>query len=153
MTQSNIVEKSRVDTHTLEARDHSFSCVTVSAIHVRLILSPTVWVANEFTPGSCMYNVVRDHEMKHVNKDRIVADRQVGRFRAALAEVSRNRGYFGPGSPPSVMASVQQLEEQIRQTINLQMEDFKAEQSRAQQEVDTAAEYSRIAHACPGQGG
>ncbi len=126
-------------------------CIQVQSVEMKIILRPQVWVANEFPPGSCMYNAVKEHENKHVNVDRITTDRHLPQFRAALTEVSQNQGVFGPASYIEVNQELNQFVQEVLNVAGDETDRMQAEDNRAQRMVDTLQEYRRVAAECPAQ--
>jgi hypothetical protein len=118
-----------------------------------VVLAPTVWVANEFPLGTCMYQAVRDHEMKHVNADRTVTNQHLSRIRAALTEVAMGRGFFGPLPPDQLKTASAAFVDQLSGVLQRESQAFYSDEIKAQQAIDTMQEYQRLSHLCPKQMG
>ena len=151
LTSPSIRVERSYEGRTLKAGDGSFACAYINTVHVKMTVSFSVWVANEFPPGSCMFNAVREHEMKHVETEKNVANSQINAIRAAVESMSQGRGVVGPVSPAQLDTLVQQFQDQLSQTMEVQMQNYKVAESLAQQQVDTAQEYLRVSQACPGE--
>jgi hypothetical protein len=151
LTQSNIRIEENVQNHTITAADGSYGCLYIDSIAVKVILAPVVWVADEFPQGSCMYGAVKDHEMKHVNADRVVTDRHLDKIRAALYAVSQGRVFFGPGRPDDVKAQFEAFMASVKDAMKTQTDDFYADEQKAQHAIDTMQEYHRISALCAQQ--
>ena len=151
LTQSNIHIKRQIDTHGFKRQDGSSACLFIDKISLNVELAPTVWVANEFPMGTCMYKVVREHEMRHVNADRTVTNQHLARIRAALTEVAMGRGFFGPASPDQIKAAADAFVAQVDAVLHRETEAYYADEAKAQQAIDTLQEYERLSHVCPKQ--
>ncbi len=130
---------------------NGLNCLSVQSIKFQIVLTPQVWVANDYPPGTCMFNAVHDHEMKHVNVDRIVTDRHLPQIRAALSRFSQGRGFFGPGSRDQIKGEFDQFVQQLDDVLKDQIDAMSQEDTRAQQAVDTLQEYQRISNLCSQQ--
>ncbi len=147
LTQSNIKIGYKIPNHGFVSGTNA--CYYIDSINVTITLDPVVWVANEFPANSCMYEVVRGHEMKHVNADRLVADKHVTQLRATLAQLSHGEAFFGPGKPDQVKADVAKFAEEIGAAIKSESASFFADEQAAQHAIDTLEEYQRVMKACP----
>jgi hypothetical protein len=153
LTQSNISIEPDVENHILVNSTQNSSCAYIEKVRLNVVLAPVVWVANNFPEGSCMYNAVRDHELKHVHADQTVLTQHIGRIRAALTDVTEGRAFFGPGTPDAVKASVATFFDQLKSTLARETQSFAEDDMKAQRAIDTMQEYQRISHLCPKQTG
>jgi hypothetical protein len=153
LTQSNIKIDPEIASRGFELPDHSLGCVYIDKIALQVVLAPTVWVANEFPLGTCMYQAVRDHELRHVNADKIVTNQHLARIRAALTEVAIGRGFFGPLPPDQLKAATAAFISQLEGVLQRETEAFYSDEVKAQQAIDTMQEYQRLSHLCPKQMG
>lgn len=107
----------------------------------------TVYVAKEFSKGSCAYNEIYQHELRHVktHQDHLVS------IEKELAETLNRR--FATGSPwrssvgQTRLALERELNERWIPYITREMERVES----AQALIDTPEEYARVADACNGE--
>jgi hypothetical protein len=151
LTQSNIKIVPDITSRFFALSDNSEACLYVDKISLQVMLAPTVWVANEFPLGTCMYQAVHDHEMRHVNADRIVTNQHLARIRAALTEVAMGRGFFGPLPPDQLKAATTAFMDQLEAVLQRETQAFYDDEMKAQQAIDTMQEYQRLSHLCPKQ--
>ena len=137
--------------YTVEKFPNGLTCIYVDKIVLQVTSTPTVWVANDFPQGSCMYNAVREHEMKHVHAEQSVLTTHIGRLKTALENVSRYRTVFGPGSEADVRARYDAYQQQVNTVVNDEFTVYRYDEGKAQQAIDTLQEYQRISHLCPEQ--
>jgi hypothetical protein len=150
LTQSSTTFEQKVNS-MIERYPDGLTCIYIDKIQLQVTSEPTVWVANDFPPGTCMYNAVKEHEMKHVHAEQTVLATHIGRMKAALEEVGRNRTVFGPSTENDVDARYNQFLEQINATVQNEFDVFKLDEARAQQAIDTIQEYRRISNLCAAQ--
>jgi hypothetical protein len=150
LTESDTKFAQKVD-YTVEEFDDGLVCYYVDKIVLTVTSSPTVWVSNDFPPGSCMYEAVRGHEMKHVHTEEQVLTTHIGRLKDALVNVSRFRTVFGPNRPAEIRSRFDAYVTQVNTVVNDEFTVYNYDEGKAQQAIDTMAEYQRIAHLCPQQ--
>jgi hypothetical protein len=150
LTQGMFTYKSKIPAKVITG-SNGISCIIVESVQFDIILTPQVWVANDYPPGSCMYNAVHEHEMKHVNVDRTVTDHHLPQIRADLTKFSQQRGFFGPGSSAQVKEEYDTFVTQLGGVIKSEIASMSEEDSKLQQQVDTIQEYQRVSNLCAAQ--
>lgn len=107
----------------------------------------TVYVAKEFAKGSCAYNEIYQHELRHVKAHQ----EHLVRIEQELADTLRQR--FATGAP--WRTSVGQTRLTLEQELNDRWIPYiRREMQRvesAQALIDTPEEYARVANACQGE--
>ena len=107
----------------------------------------TIYVAKEFSKGSCAYNEIYQHELRHVKtyQDHLVS------IEKELTETLNRR--FATGSPwrstvgQTRLTLERELNERWIPYITREMERVES----AQALIDTPEEYARVAAACNGE--
>ncbi len=124
------------------------SCVWVDTISVDITLSPTIFIARDYPQGTCMFNAIREHELKHLAVDQRLMDRYVRDVQTALATEMQRQSITGPF--PSSQESVMQKQMQARvvAVMDTTMARLNADRRRQQQDVDSLAEYQRVNAMC-----
>jgi hypothetical protein len=128
--------------------DNKAGCIFIDKIAVHVVLSPLVWVANEFPNGSCMYQAVRGHEMKHVNADRIVTTERLTHLRMVLGQLARGEGVIGPMPPDQMHAAADAFIIKLKATLQQEASAFFDAERTAQHNIDTLQEYQRVQNLC-----
>lgn len=125
-------------------------CVYLSSVDVNVHIDPTIYIANEYPPGSCMHNSVLNHERKHVREDQLIVNKYASQIGQALAKVvDSQKGAFGPyetARMPFVQKNIQNSITKVIRSFNDQMN---LERQRRQQAIDSIEEYESIGKECP----
>lgn len=105
----------------------------------------TVYVAREFASSTCSYNVVRDHELKHVDAARNFLSRFAEKAAAHLSGYFRQMGVVHA-----------RTEEEARRTIEVNYENLNKYLQNAGNElltntVDSPEETKRVVSSCDGE--
>lgn len=107
----------------------------------------TVYVAHEFPVGSCAYNEIYNHELRHVKtyQDRVVA------MEKEVAETLNRR--FATGGP--WRGPVGQTRDRLEQELNERWIPYVKREidavKAAQAQIDSPEEYARIENSCEGE--
>lgn len=124
------------------------NCFWYRTVTLTLKLNPTIYVAEEIPKGTCYYNAIIAHEMKHVEVDRgLVRDYQNILY-DAIENYVQSAGPIDH-SPLGDEKTAQKkltkdLEKQVQQ-IHARMRQDRIERQAA---IDTLGEYNRVADEC-----
>jgi hypothetical protein len=135
-----------LDGPMLQDRASCYECVAPQ-IKVELTYAPVrIYVGNEFPPGTCGYEVILAHEMRHMQTYMDHLPRVEKIVRDALAKRFEAKPLYAPaGTARSALAH----------EINSGWMPFiKAEMSKVellQNQIDSPAEYARLSKACSGE--
>jgi hypothetical protein len=94
-------------------------------------------IGREVPEGSCTYEVVREHERRHVQVYEHVLDRAPAQLKAALEQAEAAAEDTGPDQPT-------RLQNAAAAWLRSQTAAMKA----AHDAIDTAEEYARVSHEC-----
>jgi len=108
----------------------------------------TVYVANEIPQGTCGFDEVMGHEMKHIAVNRQLLDEYAPRISAELAAYLKQNGVFREVDGDYAVAV---LHEKLQSIIRNIVTDMTTENQARQHDVDTPAEYRRVSMSCNGQ--
>ncbi|MFC0253989.1 hypothetical protein [Massilia consociata] len=116
-------------------------------IEVRLTYPPiVVYISREFRPGSCAYEEVLAHEMRHLNTYLDHLPRAEARVRAALAQRFENKPLY---------ARIGQAQSLLQREIDRGwMPYIKSEMAKVealQADIDSPQEYARLGKVCGGE--
>lgn len=101
-----------------------------------------IYVASEFAPGSCRYEVVLSHEREHARIDDVMFTDLDGWLAAPLRQVLAEPGALR-GTPQELNARLRARFEQARVAFN-------DARRQSQLSIDTPQEYARASRACGG---
>lgn len=125
------------------------TCLFVRTIDVKLHIDPTIYIAKEYKRGTCMYDSVMEHEMKHINVDRQIVNKYTYIIIKALDNTFKKIGYVhGPVNQADQKALETQIGGIAIGVVQKFNDNMNAERDRLQQKVDTVAEYARVDAQC-----
>ncbi len=124
-------------------------CPYFQSIGLDMMYRTIISIPSEFEPGSCAYNVIREHEMRHHTTNAAIVRKMVDRLKKDLplivADIEGSSSYI-----PRQQANIRWLSMQTDLTAAIKIyleESMKAEMLRQNREVDSAAEYQRASAA------
>ena len=142
------VQTSEVPGNTAETIN--MKCVRYDAVQVRLILKPTIFIAKDYDEKSCWYKETYEHEMSHVDMDRVVMEKYKGRLQdgLALAFSGPQDGVQGPVKKSGVKDLKKKMGNELVNMTNSLLSDMVRERMEQQQGVDSVANYAYIMDQC-----
>ncbi len=116
------------------------NCVWPDKVDVRIEYSEMkVFVANDFAPGSCPYNVTMEHEQEHVRINRETLKRHVPFIRTTLEYFIKSefpKKFRGYGDP--TQAAVKEIQSILRMAVTNMTED----RDHLHAQLDSPTSYS-----------
>lgn len=147
LTRGNATVKFNVQTSSITERLGRWECSSPQ-ITVSFGYSPmTVYVASEFPAGSCAYNEIYKHELRHVN----AYQTHLSSIERDITETLNSRFATGTFSRGPVGQARTTLEKELHERW---MPYIKREIGRvesAQALIDTPEEYTRVSESCNGE--
>lgn len=142
------VQTSEVPGNTAETIN--MKCVRYDAVQVRLTLKPTIFIAKDYDENSCWYKETYEHEMSHVDMDRVVMEKYKGRLQdgLALAFSGPQDGVQGPVKKSGVKDLKKKMGNDLVNMTNSLLSDMVRERMEQQQGVDSVANYAYIMDQC-----
>lgn len=126
-------------------------CMYASKVDVKITLDPKIYIAREYAPGSCEYNAVLGHEMKHFKTDRDLVNKYTNIIVKAVNNTLIKVGYsHGPYDVSQLPALQKQIGGIIESVIQQFSQNMNKERRVLQAQVDSLAEYQRVDALCPG---
>ncbi len=126
------------------------SCVGFDRVDVVLTVNPVIYMASEFRRQECQYKAFLEHELKHVEADRVILNDYAARIREGLLFAFSGNADVMIGPIPSSL--VPDARTALRDRIQGSIENLlrMAGQGRIdrQKDIDTYYEYARLSHAC-----
>lgn len=127
----------------------SQACLYITKITVTITLDPKIYIAKEYAPGTCHYNAVLQHEMKHFRVDRDVVNKYSNVILQELDRTLKRLGYKqGPFPAEKTAAYQQSLGKLISSTVTDLSNIMNQERQKNQTAVDTVEEYRRVDGVC-----
>ena len=147
LTRGNAVAQFATRTPTTIDRSGRWECASPQ-LSLTIGFSPlTVYVAKEFPEGSCAYQEIYQHELRHVK----TYQTHLGTIEKDVADtLNRRFATDAPwrGQPGETRARLQkELDERWLPYIQRELAKADAEQAL----IDTAEEYERVANSCNGE--
>jgi hypothetical protein len=107
------------------------------------LLAQQVWIGREFAPGSCSFDQIMAHEMRHVDANRVHARQVAEAFQGRLREAFAHAPVLGD---PTILEAriVHILEAHWMPQLKAALEADDPHQSA----IDTEAEFERLSNAC-----
>jgi len=124
------------------------SCLWVRDIKINININPTIFIASEYKKGSCMYNAVMQHELKHIQVDRDIANKYQDQLRSMASSVAQKIGIVGPKSTLESKLTHKKIVQYIETHMAMVNDKMYAERRALQQNVDTLEEYERVQAQC-----
>lgn len=125
-------------------------CVSVEKITLRITLKPSIWLAKDYHSDSCRLNAVYEHELKHVEIDRMLEPL----FREKLTD-ALNFLYSVPYDYARDAVDEKNKQDikwafftEARTALEPIIALLQHERLDMQQDVDTPEEYQRLSAAC-----
>lgn len=117
------------------------------SIEVELVLNDfRVTVAREFAPGTCAYQAIREHELRHVAVNRAVLPRAAEAIRREIQSEYGGRLYFG--DPDRIAAD---LEAALTRHWLPRVQSLIELGLQAHEQIDTRQEQERMSRVCNGE--
>lgn len=146
-TYATLVAQFDVTTHYMALPTQPSTTCLRPSVDVALVLNDfRVTVAREFAPGTCAYNAVREHELRHVAVNRAVLPHAAEVIRKEIEREYGGRLYFG--DPDRIAADLQTALSRhwlprAQSLIELGLQ--------AHEQIDTPQEQARISRVCNGE--
>lgn len=121
------------------------TCAGLAAAELPMRMTATVYVAREFVPGTCMHQVVLDHENRHQETARRLFTAFAADATRYLAADLEERPFVQISTPGVAEAAAKA---RVMAAIDAAYPAFVESYEREQREIDTTSEYARIANAC-----
>lgn len=130
----------------LQDKVSGYECVA-PRVEIKLNYSPVlIYVGNEFTPGSCAYKTILEHEQRHLKAymDNLTRVEKV--VREALNRRFEGKPLYAP-SGTAQSALQHEINSVWMRFINDEFDKGKVEQAK----IDTPQEYARLGASCNGE--
>lgn len=148
LMSGEIAIKSNFNFSLLRYPSSKQTCIWFDHIDIKITIDPTIYIANDHKRGSCRYQSIKHHEMKHIYVDRKLVQKYTQKIKYRVQKAVAKVGVVGP-RPDHDVARVQKkmqtyLEEALAPVITAMYE----ERRELQQDVDSIEEYERVKGQC-----
>lgn len=128
----------------------NMNCVKYDSVQVRLTLQPKIFIAKDYDEKSCWYHETYEHEMSHVDMDRVVMEKYKGRLQdgLALAFSGPQDSVQGPVKKGGVEKLKKKMGNDLVNMTNSLLADMVRERMEQQQGVDSVKNYAYIMNQC-----
>ena len=124
-------------------------CVYLKGVDVTIHLEPTIYIANDFQQGGCMYNAILAHEFKHVREDQLIINKYTNLIGKALEKAVDQQGAsFGPMRLSHMSEIQDQVKNAIQSAVIRVNDQLNVERRKRQQAIDTIEEYDAVGRRC-----
>jgi len=124
-------------------------CVYLKSINVEINIDPTVYIASEFSEGSCMHNAILAHEHKHVNEDQYIVNKYINEIGKALsAKVEILGAQYGPMKISDMHNRQVEIQKAFHDEVRYMNRVLNTERKQRQQDIDSLEEYESIGLRC-----
>lgn len=126
--------------------DGSTTCMVVQDVRSTIgYQNVKVYIANEFPFGSCAYNAIYEHELKHIAVNKTVLEKYADIIRQNLID---QLPIIGVSEQENMAYAEQTLRKKINDMVLQQLTAMREENAARQAEVDSEDEYARVAASC-----
>lgn len=124
-----------------------YYCPLVKKAHVTISYSSEIYIANDFKKGSCEFDEIMKHEMKHHDTNTVVVKTIAERMNADSAEII---GYMTSNYVPreQVERYFETMQDGLRDAINVYGEEMSGRMEEFNAHIDTPEEYRAVSMAC-----
>lgn len=127
--------------------DNKDVCMWVDTVTVNLVISPTVFIAKDYPPGSCTFNAIMDQEKKHNINERKMVNNHAQSLGDALQRELIKQSAQGPLTPEARKQKEKESKAQLVAIVQTQMAQFS--EKMKQIEIDERlADPDRITALC-----
>ncbi|MES2933343.1 MAG: hypothetical protein V4805_07635 [Pseudomonadota bacterium] len=146
LTKMNSRVEMELSGQVLQDRASAYECIAPQ-IKVSLIYTPMkVYVGKEFPVGSCPYQEILQHELRHVQIYQAHLPKVEATVREALSKAFQAQPLYAPAGQAQRLLQ-QKMDDGWLAYIQGEMNKVEAQQAQ----IDTPAEYARLSKTCGGE--
>lgn len=123
-------------------------CFWHDSIDILLHIMPTIYIAAEFPPNSCMHDAIMGHEQKHIQVDREIVNKYAALIGQAFQDDVSRYWVFGPVPLSNREAALSQIKARMQNILKQYTNQMATERKTRQQQIDNLAEYERVNKSC-----
>ncbi len=125
------------------------SCIWIKDINIKITYAPTMYISRDYSPDSCKYQEIYDHEIKHINVDIDTVNSMAPYMQDVAIETAKQ--WMEPEiiKTHKLDAMKNKISKSINDNLNKAMNVMRLHLEEKQRRVDSEHEYNRISEACP----
>lgn len=125
----------------------AYYCPYVKRLKIRVHYASVIKIAREIKKGTCEFNAVMEHELKHHDANLAVTKTLARRMKADLPEMIdyMESKYIARGDVP---ATFQIIKEGLGDALQVYGEEISSRMTEFNGHIDTPGEYRRVAQTC-----
>ena len=124
-------------------------CFWISKLDMTVVYVPEIYIAHEYTPGSCVYEEISGHEMKHVVFDMQVIRQFLPHLQTLMEGAVAAIGPRDPVSEDGIAGEEAAFKGVIEKAAEDALDSMREARVLRHAELDTSDEYTRLSEACP----
>lgn len=119
-------------------------CLYFDEITVKIHISPTIFIANNYKKGGCMYNEILKHEHTHVDVDRNIVNKYAGKVGQRILKIIDKTPIIGPIDARMSEEMTAKMVQHVKSNMAYIKAQMLDERNRRQNLVDSLEEYQKI---------
>ncbi|MGB9152274.1 MAG: hypothetical protein WCD70_04210 [Alphaproteobacteria bacterium] len=124
-------------------------CIKIASVEIKMVYKDVVvHVASEIPQGSCGFNLVVEHEQKHVNTNQQVIMDYIPVMQDKMHEYLK---VFGRIHDPDYGHAMTVMHDKTKSYVGELLHDLSQEENNRQQQIDSDAEFQQLTRSCNGQ--
>ena len=124
-------------------------CIWYDTIELKIEIDPLIVIAKEVAEDPCEFEVVKEHELKHVMVDRKIVNKYARSMSRKVHEGLKARGFLvGPVRGEDAQKVAERMQETVGQLVELEYKKMEIERTERQQAIDSLEEYERVGSIC-----
>jgi len=149
LTAASMRLSSALDVTSRSMPGEQMVCTQITHLDLQFGFEDTVvYLARELSRPSCAYDVVQEHESKHLAVDRQILEAYVQQLPPLLADMLRQTGVIRASSPAAAEAQLHAMMNTYLQELGASIASVR---ERQQRQIDTPEEYKRLSASCDGE--
>lgn len=126
------------------------ACLWYEDITVNIEIDPTIVVAKEVAADSCMGKAVLEHELKHIDADRMLVNKYARIIGEKIQGTLGRIGYrVGPVPAAQAEQTAKEMQEDLFALVESEYRVMEKERMMEQSKIDSLDEYERVSALCP----
>ncbi len=128
----------------------NMACLWYDRITISLKIAPVITIASEVADDDCMFEAVKNHEMKHVRALRKLVNKYSDSMGREVYQQLEQRGFnSGPVPEEHSQQIAERMQKTVAQILELQFKKLEIENAEEQGKVDSIEEYKYVSSLCP----
>lgn len=124
-------------------------CVYYDEINVEIEIDPKIVIAKEIKRDRCMFDAVLEHEMKHINADRMIVNEGAKNLANQVYAQIKQNGMAMRVNEDNAQSAAQAMGASVMEVIKQEYQAMGEHRMSVQSGIDSREEYDRVAALCP----